>query len=264
MKKYNKFANCYEMVKEAFGYQRVENWRITNDPIDESTWEQHTTCDQSQGNGWQVLRVLLLTIGALSLCFSIAMGLMDVFPWTNSQDIEPVRLHVRANSDLDADQDIKYQVRNWMMKELEPLKREVHSKTAFWDKLKTQEQDIQKALKDHLFEQGIHQHPELNVTQKEFPTRRYRDRVLPHGEYQTLEIVLEDGEGSNWWCVLFPPLCYVDITMAGEESMEDQSCQGAAEGGTSQGDKEKEGGSESHASPAVRFVLLDWLADTFF
>lgn len=118
-----------------------------------------------------------------------------------------VRLHVIANSDSQRDQAVKLLVRDQMLKEVEVL-------LAGEDDLNRAKEKIQAALpalaaagQAVVEEAGEPYQVTAALEQTFFPTKEYEGFSLPAGEYTALRIVLGEGAGANWWCVLFPPLC---------------------------------------------------------
>lgn len=127
-----------------------------------------------------------------------------------------IRLHVIANSDSPEDQAIKYAVRDALIKETAAQ----FSSAAGVEQVKTiinQNRDRFEAIANSRLEQtGVDYRARVEFGTFSFPTRSYYNTVLPAGEYEALRVVLGQGEGKNWWCVLFPPLCFVDIASTGE------------------------------------------------
>jgi len=123
-----------------------------------------------------------------------------------------LRLHVIANSDSPEDQQLKRDVRDvildYMKKELKDFENVEDAKLQVsknLDKIKTlAENEIRRQNKDYSVKVMLGNFP--------FPTKMYGDIALPAGNYEALRIVIGEGEGQNWWCVMFPPLCFVDAT----------------------------------------------------
>ncbi len=123
-----------------------------------------------------------------------------------------VRLHVIANSDSAADQALKLKVRDaiieYMKKELADSKDIDETKTIINNNLKKIEEVSKEVIKKNNSNYSV----KATLGNYDFPTKTYGDIALPAGEYQALRVVIGDGVGANWWCVLFPPLCFVDAT----------------------------------------------------
>ena len=150
----------------------------------------------------KLLEIALMLGAALFL----ASGALDL--QTGDQLAEKVvRLHVIANSDSDADQALKLQVRDRVLERAEALLRQCESR-----------QDAEKLLESRLFElrrialeeirdNGFDYDAVVRLTEMDFPTREYDSFTLPAGKYLALRVVIGEGAGRNWWCVVFPPLC---------------------------------------------------------
>ena len=119
-----------------------------------------------------------------------------------------LRIHVRANSNDPIDQDIKYKVKDEVVKFLTPYASQcvdkATAKSIIGDALK----DIEKVCDRVLKENGFTYTSRASVREEEFPTRVYGDLTLEHGVYDALIIELGSGTGDNWWCVIYPPLCF--------------------------------------------------------
>ena len=123
-----------------------------------------------------------------------------------------IRLHVIANSDSPEDQSLKRDVRDAI---LEYVKSELKGSDSI-DKsreiIKNRLTEIANIAKKVITEKGRSYGVRTILGEYPFPTKVYGDIVLPAGEYQALRVIIGDGKGANWWCVLFPPLCFVDVT----------------------------------------------------
>lgn len=141
----------------------------------------------------------------LALCFSLCLG-----TWAQAKQAalssELVRLHVIAVSDDEYEQALKLRVRDEVLAYISP--KLVGVKSA---------QDAQKIISAEL--DGIKQAAEtaaegrsvlVTLSEEYYPTRNYEKFSLPAGRYQSLRVILGEGQGHNWWCVVFPPLCMVD------------------------------------------------------
>ena len=122
-----------------------------------------------------------------------------------------IRFHVIANSDSEQDQALKRAVRDAILKEVAPklaISRSLDESRQILKKIRPEMEDIARTVvkdwgKDYLV------HTEYGHFS--FPTKSYGSLVLPAGDYEALRVVIGEGQGSNWWCVLFPPLCFIDI-----------------------------------------------------
>jgi stage II sporulation protein R len=122
-----------------------------------------------------------------------------------------IRLHVVANSDSPEDQQLKLQVRdkviNKMSGRFEGLKDISQVKSIIESSLT----EIETLAREAIKENGKLYDVKAVFERTDFPTKVYGNLTLPAGSYQALNIVIGEGEGKNWWCVMFPPLCFIDI-----------------------------------------------------
>lgn len=125
---------------------------------------------------------------------------------------EIIRFHVRANSDSEEDQALKLKVRDKILKETKYLLKESKSIDETRSIMKNNLDNIKYIAQKVLEDEG--ENYDVNVTFgiERFPTRKYGNLVFPAGEYEALVVDIGEGKGQNWWCVMFPPLCFVDIT----------------------------------------------------
>lgn len=123
-----------------------------------------------------------------------------------------VRLHVVANSDSPEDQALKLKVRDgiieYMKGQLAESKDINETRSIINNNLKNIEDISNQIIKKNNSSYSV----KASMGNYSFPTKTYGDIALPAGEYQALKVVIGKGEGANWWCVLFPPLCFVDAT----------------------------------------------------
>lgn len=123
-----------------------------------------------------------------------------------------IRLHVVANSDSTADQALKRDIRDviidYMEQHLKESKDIDHTKFIINQNLVA----IEEIAKAEMQRQNKVYPVKASLGSYSFPTKVYGDITLPAGKYEALKVVIGAGEGANWWCVLFPPLCFVDAT----------------------------------------------------
>lgn len=125
-----------------------------------------------------------------------------------------VRLHILANSDSMQDQTVKLKVRDAVIDYLTPHVKEVVDAQAAKNIIINRREEIVLVAKKCLLDNGIDYPVDIQIGNFEFPVRSYGNLVLPEGEYQAVRILLGQAAGQNWWCVLFPPLCFIDGTNA--------------------------------------------------
>lgn len=123
-----------------------------------------------------------------------------------------IRLHVIANSDSDEDQRLKLKVRDTLLSQCGEIKSGEDTIDAVkWDICNNLDY-IEKIAKDEIKRQGYDYSVKASFGLSQFPEKTYGNITLPSGEYQALRVEIGKGEGKNWWCVLFPPLCFVEET----------------------------------------------------
>lgn len=123
-----------------------------------------------------------------------------------------IRFHVLANSDSDIDQDLKLRVKDAVLKYISPILNESQSLEESREILKREDKNIIKIAEDYIKSQGFDYTVETTLTRENFPVKEYGNIVLPQGEYEAYRILIGEGKGQNWWCVMFPPLCFIDVT----------------------------------------------------
>lgn len=123
-----------------------------------------------------------------------------------------IRLHVIANSDSPEDQTLKRDVRDAVLSYVQSELKDSESIEQTRSMIEKNIDRITSIAKETILNHGSNYGARTTLGSYPFPTKTYGDIALPAGDYQALRIVLGNGEGANWWCVLFPPLCFVDVT----------------------------------------------------
>ncbi len=119
-----------------------------------------------------------------------------------------LRLHVRANSDSAADQAVKYEVKEAVVDYLTPIAASAESKEEAIAALNSAIPGIEAAADAVLAANGFSYVSRAEIRAEEFPTRVYEGVTLEAGVYDALIVELGSGQGANWWCVVYPPLCF--------------------------------------------------------
>ena len=132
------------------------------------------------------------------------------------------RLHVIANSDSQEDQNLKYIVRDNLLSYMNEICANVSSKEEAIEIAKQNETEFKQIAIQTIQEQGYSYDVSVHIGNFEFPTKQYGDISLPAGYYDALRVEIGEAKGQNWWCVMFPPLCFVDVSsgIVPEESKE--------------------------------------------
>lgn len=122
------------------------------------------------------------------------------------------RLHVIANSDSEEDQNLKYKVRDNLLNYMNSICKDCKSKQEAISIVEKNKDTFEQIASDTIKEEGYSYSVKINIGNFEFPTKNYGDISLPAGYYDALRVEIGEAKGQNWWCVMFPPLCFVDIS----------------------------------------------------
>ena len=145
--------------------------------------------------------ITFLIVAIIGLC-----GAAYLFSPTTKT--EYLRIHIRANSNEVVDQTIKYKVKDQIVTFLTPKIAECDTFEKAITLLNNNLEEIEKVADKTLEENGLNYKSKASVKNEKFPTRKYDDLVLDGGFYDALIIELGSGTGDNWWCVVYPPLCF--------------------------------------------------------
>lgn len=154
-------------------------------------------------------KIITILIAAILIAGGAAMFRAD----TVTDEI--IRLHILANSDSEADQSVKLTVRDSLSELAETALSDAADAAQAGERLRALLPEIEKIANTALDGAGIGYHATAKLGVSHFPPRTYAGVTLPAGNYNALIVTLGEGEGHNWWCVMYPPLCY-----AGEESVD--------------------------------------------
>lgn len=124
---------------------------------------------------------------------------------------EAIRLRILANSDSDEDQSLKREIRDEVNAEITTWVGELTNIEKAREIISNRLPEIEEIIYQFLDEKGIQQSVKVEFGKVNFPTKIYGNYIYPAGQYEALLITLGDGTGANWWCVLFPPLCFLDF-----------------------------------------------------
>ena len=132
------------------------------------------------------------------------------------------RLHILANSDSKEDQNLKYKVRNNLINYMNSLCKNCTSKSEAILIAKKHQNAFKQIALETIKDEGYDYNVTIKIGNFEFPTKNYGDISLPAGYYDALRVEIGEAKGHNWWCVMFPPLCFVDISsgIVSDESKE--------------------------------------------
>ncbi|MCI3983598.1 stage II sporulation protein R [Bacillus vallismortis] len=187
---------------------------------------------------------------------------------------EAIRLRILANSDRDQDQQLKRHIRDAVNKEITTWVEDIASIEEARRVIRSKLPEIKAIAKETMENEGTNQSISVDFDKISFPTKLYGNMVYPAGEYEAILITLGNGDGANWWCVLFPPLCFLDFSNG--EAVKEQEDQEASkkqtekvlEDVTAKAEKAKKEEREEQEEKGdggteVKFFLVEWISDLF-
>ncbi|WP_286909087.1 stage II sporulation protein R [Clostridium sp. UBA1652] len=123
-----------------------------------------------------------------------------------------IRFHVIANSDEETDQQLKIKVKDNIINYIFPKLKDSKSIDESREILRNNNKQILKIAEKTIKENGYNYTVNSTLDRENFPEKNYGNITLPQGEYEAYRVIIGSGQGKNWWCVMFPPLCFVDVT----------------------------------------------------
>lgn len=125
-----------------------------------------------------------------------------------------IRFHVIANSDSEEDQNLKLKVKNKVIEYLYDKLDKSESLEESRQIIKDNMEDVKKIASQVINNSNYSYDVKVELGRENFPDKAYGNIVLPQGNYEAFRVIIGQGEGKNWWCVMFPPLCFVDESKA--------------------------------------------------
>lgn len=122
------------------------------------------------------------------------------------------RLHVIANSNSAEDQNLKYLVRDNVLEYMNTLTSNTNTKEEIIEIVSSNLEEFKQIAQATVYENGFDYEVSVEIGNFEFPTKIYGDVSFPAGLYDALKIKIGNADGQNWWCVMFPPLCFIDVS----------------------------------------------------
>lgn len=159
-------------------------------------------------------RVIITISLIIILAGIIGFGLVNN---KENQNNEYLRIHIRANSNSEIDQSVKYEVKDAVVEAMIPILADCKTKKEAETTLTKNFPLIESVANSVLSKNGFSYKAKARLANEEFPTRSYDGVVLEKGFYDALILDLGSGEGNNWWCVVYPPLCFLKSSANGEE-----------------------------------------------
>ena len=149
-----------------------------------------------------ILLSLFILISAISYVDAVSNNIADsVF-----------RLHVIANSDSKEDQELKLKVRDELLSYMNIISKDSTSKQEAMQIANEHKEEFTQIAEKVIKENGYNYTVNVQIGKADFPTKYYGDITLPAGTYDALKVQIGEAKGQNWWCVMIPPLCFVDVS----------------------------------------------------
>ena len=153
-----------------------------------------------------IIIFILLFIYSFIYAYSYVQGV------SNDLQENVLRLHVIANSDSIEDQNLKLIVRDNLLSYMKNISNNCSTKKEAVEVIKSNLENFKKIAEETIRNEGYSYNVNLELGKFEFPTKKYGDVSFPAGIYDALRVKIGNSNGQNWWCVMFPPLCFVDVT----------------------------------------------------
>ncbi len=170
------------------------------------------------------MKKIFYIISLIFLLFSFVLISLTSYANTISEDLSNnfFRLHILANSDSDEDQNLKLKIRDNIIEYMNTLSYSGLTKEEAINLTNSNLENFKKIAETIILDEGYNYPVSLEIGNFYFPTKEYGNISLPAGYYDALKIEIGEAKGKNWWCSLFPPLCFVDISagVIDEESEE--------------------------------------------
>jgi len=190
-----------------------------------------------------LLLILYIVVSAISYTTAVCSNISDsVF-----------RLHVIANSNTKDDQNLKYIVRDSIINYINDISNDASSKDEVILIAQNNLNEIESIALQTIRNNGYDYTVKVSVGNFSFPSKQYGDITLPPGYYDALKIEIGEAKGQNWWCVMFPPLCFVDVSsgIVPDESKEIMK--------NNMDDEEYELISEANTEVKIKFKIIEVL-----
>lgn len=146
----------------------------------------------------------------ISLFLSLFVCIISCMSFENNcEDIRQniLRLHIIASSDSEEDQTLKLQVRDALLQQGKEIFTQNDSLATAESKIRENLDLLTQTAQNTVYSLGYTYPVKVEIKESYFPTREYENATLPAGYYNALKVIIGEGSGQNWWCVMFPPMC---------------------------------------------------------
>ena len=162
----------------------------------------------------------------ISLCLVILLSVFGIVFNSQVQVLtrnltiaDYLRIHIKANSNAEVDQNIKYQIKEEYIDFLTPKLAFCNCKQDVVDLVNKEKNNLENLADSILQENGFEYKSNVSIKSEMFPTRTYEDVTLESGVYDALIVELGEAKGNNWWCVIYPPLCFTNYSATNSTSV---------------------------------------------
>ncbi|WP_420812878.1 stage II sporulation protein R [Peribacillus acanthi] len=156
--------------------------------------------------------LVLLTMGTILSLYMPKEERANAMEETVVIPKEAIRLRILANSDNHEDQEVKRAIRDAVNADITEWVKDLTSLEDARTVIQNHLPEVEKRAMEKLQEYELNQSVKVSFGKANFPTKLYGQYLYPAGEYEAIVITLGEGKGANWWCVLFPPLCFLDFS----------------------------------------------------
>lgn len=155
---------------------------------------------------------IILILSLLLFLYTIICAFSYVEAVSSDISDSVFRLHVIANSNSDEDQSLKYKVRDSLLNYMNDICKNCSSKKEAINLVSIHQEEFKQVALETIKNEGYSYDVKIKIGNFEFPTKQYGDISLPAGFYDALKVEIGEAKGRNWWCVMFPSLCFIDIS----------------------------------------------------
>lgn len=164
----------------------------------------------------KIFKILAVVLASVFIT-SVFMGAVKKEEIESGISSKVLRLHVRAKSNSVDDQSLKLKVRDNVLAVSEEILSDCQSKEESIEKIKENMETIETAAQQTVYENGKTDKVKVYLRDEIFPVRKYGNLVFPAGKYTAVAVEIGGGKGKNWWCVMYPHICFIDESVEGEE-----------------------------------------------
>lgn len=151
------------------------------------------------------------------ICFVIGLTFVGIFCFgkeknNTKSNVDYLRIHIRANSNSDVDQKVKYAIKDAYIEYLTPKIADCKTKQQVVGLIESEKQNLEKLADGILKVNNFDYVSSVKICSEMFPARTYENYTLDSGIYDAVIVELGRAQGNNWWCVIYPPLCFTNYS----------------------------------------------------